>query len=199
MRKSIALAAALLTATLPFAALGQETGESNAEEAQSELSLGTPENAEPQVGQTYVAEVFTDWELRCVRTEDGNDPCQLYQLLLDPSGNAVAEFSVFTLPEGQEAAAGATVITPLETLLTAQLRLAVDSGQAKRYPYSFCTQVGCFARLGFLDAEIEEFKRGSAANVTIIAAGAPEQPVELSMSLSGFTAGWDRLNNLAEE
>ena len=100
------------------------------------LSMGAPEGeaGEPQIGQTYVAEKHGDWQLRCVKSDGEKDPCQLYQLLLDGEGNSVAEFSIFNLPEGQQAVAGATVVTPLETLLTAELRLRVDEGQVRRYP-----------------------------------------------------------------
>src|SRR5690606_31603987 len=98
----------------------------------SGLALGEEVQA-TGVGSTYVQSEQGDWEIHCVRTEDGNDPCQLYQLLEDSNGSAVASISIFGLPAGQQAAAGATVITPLETLLTAQLTLAVDNGNAKRY------------------------------------------------------------------
>lgn len=155
------------------------------------LSAGTPVETGPQVGQTYVADEFQDWELRCIRAQGGKDPCQLYQLLKDQEGNSVAEISMFNLPEGGEAVAGATVITPLETLLTAQLRLAVDGSSAKRYPYSFCSGAGCFSRIGFTEDEIAQFKRGTSATVTIVPAAAPEGTVDLTVSLSGFTAGWN--------
>lgn len=183
---------ALLAACLPAAAAWAQTAPADGNEpSEGELSLGTTEGAEPEVGATYVLEEHGDWQIRCVKTEDGRDPCQMYQLLADGEGNSVAEFSLFNLPEGQEALAGSTVITPLETLLTAQLRIAVDAGQGKRYPFAFCSQIGCFARLGFTSAEIDGFKRGAAATVTIVPAAAPDQTVELKLSLKGFTAGWD--------
>ena len=116
---------------------------------------------------------------------------QLYQLLRDGQGTAVAEFSLFNLPEGGQAIAGATVITPLETLLTAEMRLAVDTGKAKRYPYSFCSTVGCFSRVGFTAEEVAQFKKGSVAKVTIVPAAAPNDTVDLTVSLAGFTAGWN--------
>lgn len=153
------------------------------------LAIGRTEG--PQVGQTYVAEVHKDWELRCVRADGGKDPCQLYQLLKDGDGNSVAEFSMFNLPAGGQAVAGATIITPLETLLTAQLRLSVDSSEPKLYPYSFCSGVGCFSRVGFVAEEIAQFKKGASAKVTIVPAAAPEDTVDLTVSLSGFTAGWN--------
>ncbi|MCU0909496.1 MAG: invasion associated locus B family protein [Rhodobacteraceae bacterium] len=202
------LLAALALALLPAAALAQDTApatgapatEAPATEAPAadtvappagDLSLGETVNGEPQVGDTYVADVQGDWEVRCVRTEDGKDPCQLYQLLQDEAGNAVAEIGMFALPEGQQAAAGATIITPLETLLMQQVTIAVDGGTAKRYPFTFCSQIGCFARVGFTADEVAAFKRGRQATLTIFPAAAPDQPVNLTISLSGFTAGYD--------
>jgi len=157
------------------------------------LALGE-EVVEEGVGSTYIASEHGDWEMRCVRAADGNDPCQLYQLLADEQGNAVAEISVFGLPAGQQAAAGATVITPLETLLTAQLTLAVDGGAAKRYPYTFCAATGCFARIGFTGADVAAFKAGAAATMTLVPAAAPDEKVLLKVSLNGFTAGFDAVN-----
>ena len=153
------------------------------------LSLG--EDGEPQVGQVYVREEFTDWELRCERAESGEDPCQLYQLLEDQEGNAVAEISMFALPEGSQAAAGATIVTPLMTLLTEQITLTVDGGTPKRYPFSWCTAIGCIARVGFTEPELQSFRRGSTATLSIVPVAAPDQTVDLDVSLSGFTAGFD--------
>ncbi|WP_226782290.1 invasion associated locus B family protein [Oceaniglobus trochenteri] len=151
-------------------------------------------NGEGGVGSTYISAEHGDWEVRCVRAAEGDDPCQLYQLLSDDQGNAVAEISIFGLPKGQQAAAGATVITPLETLLTAQMTLAVDGGKAKRYPYTFCAANGCFARIGFTSADVAGFKAGAAATLTIVPAAAPDEKVALKVSLSGFTAGYDAVN-----
>lgn len=154
------------------------------------LSMGA-EEARP--GQPYVKEEFADWQLRCVQPDQSGEICQLYQLMRDKDGNSVAEFNVFPLPEGQQAVAGANIVTPLETLLTANLRLAVDGGQGKIYPYSFCSQVGCFSRIGLTAEELASFRRGAAATVTIVPAAAPNETVALTLSLSGFTAGYNAL------
>lgn len=148
-----------------------------------------PEGTEPEVGRTYVREAFTDWELRCVRSQSGQDPCQLYQLLQDQDDNAVAEISIFDVPDGAQVAAGATIVTPLETLLTEQLSISIDGAAPKVYPFSWCSAVGCFARVGFTAAEIGAFQRGNAAQLTIVPVVAPDQQVVIDVSLSGFTAG----------
>lgn len=159
------------------------------------LSMGKEESpAADGIGSTYTAETFGSWEQRCVKTEDGSDPCQLYQLLKDESGNAVAEIAMFGLPVGQEAVAGATVIAPLETLLTADLSMSVDGGNTRKYPFSWCSPVGCISRIGFTEAELGGFKKGNVAKLTIVPVVAPDQKVVLSVSLTGFTAGYEAVN-----
>lgn len=159
------------------------------------LSMGKEESAAADgIGSTYTTANFGTWEQRCVRTEDGADPCQLYHLLKDSEGNNVAEISIFGLPPGQQAAAGATVIVPLETLLTSDLTMTVDNGKARKYPFSWCSPIGCIARIGFTQAEIDGFKKGNEAKLSIVPVVAPDQQVELTVSLSGFTAGYDAVN-----
>jgi invasion protein IalB len=165
------------------------TGEAAMPEAPLGLAMG---EEQAEVGQTYIQEEHGDWDVRCVRTETGNDPCQLYQLLEDGEGNNVAEISIFPLPEPEgEAVAGATIITPLETLLTAQVGLRVDEGAVRRYPFSWCSAIGCFSRVGFTAEDIVSFRRGREAQLAIRPVAAPDQTVALSVSLTGFTAGYE--------
>lgn len=170
----------------------EESSSSEGSDTGTVAGLSTGEATGPAVGEAYTKNVSGDWEVRCVRLENPeNDPCQLYQLLKDTSGNAVSEISVFRLPEGGEVIAGATVIVPLETLLTAQLTITIDGANARRYPFSFCTQAGCYARLGLTQADVNAFKRGAKAEVSIRPFAAPDRVVAVDMSLTGFTAGFD--------
>ena len=97
------------------------------------------------VGQAYKKEDFGAWTLRCVRTEEGVDPCQLFQLLLGPDGSPVAEFTMINLQPSENIVAGANVVTPLETLLTSQLIIKVGDKMNQTYPFSFCVEIGCVA------------------------------------------------------
>lgn len=209
MRTSlIALSVALL---LPLGAMAQSTDttteDTTTEDAapenttdapsvgnaiEDQLSLGE-DASQPQVGQTYTKETNGDWELRCIKAEDeGEEPCQMYQLMSDDEGTPVAEISIFRLPEGGRAVAGATIIVPLETSLPQQLTMEVDGGQARRYPYAFCNPIGCYSRVGLVAEEVAQFRRGANAKLTIVPALAPDQKVELNMSLKGFTASFDK-------
>lgn len=163
--------------------------------APKDLSMGKEVKPADGPGTTYSAGTFGDWENRCVRAPEGQkDRCELYQLLKDSDGNSVAEISLFGLPAGQPAAAGATIVTPLLTLLTQQVTLKIDDGTAKRYPFYSCGQVGCYARVGFTADEIAALKRGKKATISIVPAAAPDKTVDLNMSLTGFTAGYEAVN-----
>ncbi len=173
--------------------------------ADQEFSTGTEVGAMPQlpqsrdaatVGETYLASKSESWEQRCIREEGedaAKDACQLYQLLKDGQGTDVAEFTIFPLPAGGQVAAGATVIVPLETLLPANLQLAIDGAKPKVYPYSFCTRIGCIARVGFTADEVAQLKKGAKAVMTLVPAVAPDQKVQVDLSLKGFTSGYDAL------
>ncbi|NCO15927.1 MAG: invasion associated locus B family protein [Alphaproteobacteria bacterium] len=143
------------------------------------------------VGTMYIAATNGDWEQRCIRTEDGSDPCQMYQLLKDENANAVAEMTILPLPDGQQAVAGSQIMVPLETLLTEQLILQIDSSPAKIYPFTWCAAQGCVARIGFTAADIAALKKGANATITIVPVVAPDQKVKLTVSLKGFTAAYD--------
>jgi invasion protein IalB len=168
--------------------------------APNDLNMGTelgPDGkpvAADGPGSNYVAAKFDAWEQRCVKTEDGSDPCQLYQLLKDEQGNSVAEFSMFNLPKGGQAVAGATIIVPLETLLTENVVLAVDGSKPRVYPFTFCSTIGCIARVGFTAPEVEQFKKGAKAVLTIVPVVAPNQKVNVQLSLKGFTAGYEAVS-----
>lgn len=172
----------------------------------ADLSLGTPLEqagaptvADLAVGQPYVRGESGDWLFRCLKSPEGQvDPCQLYQLLKDGDGNDVAEISMFPLPDSERAAAGATIVAPLETLLTQQITLSVDGSEGRRYPFTFCNTAGCVARVGFTADEVAQFKRGNAATLRMVPAAAPDQEVVLTVSLSGFTAGYDGLVKIPE-
>ncbi len=194
--------AAILSVLLAFggqAALAQTTPEAPAAEPPATvppLSTGEPVTDAPAGDESYVGATYEDWELVCVTAAEGEgeDPCQMYQLLRDAQGNATAEITLFPLPAGQEAVAGATILTPLETLLTAQLVMQVDTNTAKRYPFTFCTAIGCIARVGFTAEEVDSFRRGARATWQVVPVAAPDQVLDLTMSLKGFTAAFNDLS-----
>jgi invasion protein IalB len=137
-----------------------------------------------------VRDTFGAWEIRCA--PDGKE-CFMYQLALDERKNPVAEVSLLKLPEAAEAAAGVTVVAPLGTLLTAGVVVQVDDGERRQYPFAWCSQVGCFARFGLTQPSVDGMKRGKAGKITLVSITAPQSPVSVDLSLTGFTAAYDSL------
>ena len=161
---------------------------------------GAPAGASdaPAAGSYYVKSSHSDWTIRCVKADQGKDPCELYQLMKDSEGNSVAEMTLIPLENG-DVAAGATLVAPLETDLIEGLGFAVDGGKPRGYPFSFCAPVGCVSRMGFTTAELNALKRGNKAAVSLLPFGAdPKNPVQLNLSLAGFTAGFDELATYAK-
>jgi len=196
--------AAIITFSAPLAAQESnavtpaETTETEQPETTTEapniagLDLGQPVNAGPQLGDRYSNGKHGDWDLACVKTEAETDPCSILQILSDPNGNPMAEFSMFRINQpGGQAVAAATVIVPLETLLTAALTISVDGAPGKRYNYTYCSPQGCVAQIGLTQTDVDAFKKGGSATLSIRPAPAPDQIIDLKLSLKGFTAGYD--------
>jgi invasion protein IalB len=177
-------------ALMAFATLAQAQNQT----AINRLDLGEDAASIPQLGERYSKETYEDWELACIRTEADEDPCSLLQVLVDQQGAPVAEISLFRLEEGGQAVAGATIIVPLETYLPAQLTISIDGAPGKRYSFSFCNVVGCVAQVGLTAQDIEAYKRGKSAAIQLVPAPAPDQIISLPMSLTGFSAGYEKVD-----
>jgi invasion protein IalB len=145
--------------------------------------------AVPQENQV-TTEKFGDWEKRCIPSTGA---CVINFLARDTEQNPVAEINIQKLPSGSQAIAGATVISPLGTLLTSGIRVQVDGGRALQYPFIWCTQQGCFSRFGLTKESLDSFKFGAIATITIFALANQDTPVLLNISLNGFTAAYDSL------
>lgn len=170
-------------------------GESSA--APDEAGSDPEDGAAPEIAsdlEQNVMEVVKathgDWEVRCATDETD---CFMYQLAMDDENNPVAEFSLVRLADAAGAAAGATVVSPLGTLLPAGVELQVDDGEPRRYPFTWCSQVGCFARFGVDQASIAAMKSGQIAKAVLVSVAAPDRPLLLEVSLRGFTAAFDSL------
>ncbi|SEP58530.1 invasion associated locus B family protein [Thalassovita taeanensis] len=187
--KTLPLLAALALTGPAFAQDTTTTPPAEADAPAETLSMGEDVQVEP-----YVRETSGDWSLECIRTGTDEEPCQLFQALNDADGNQVANIRIFRLKEGGQAEAGALVAVPLETLLTSKLTIAVDGAKGKRYDFSVCDRLGCYARVGLTSEDIASFKRGAKATVSLVPFVAPDQKVMLDLSLKGFTAGYEEVS-----
>ncbi|MGV6802888.1 MAG: invasion associated locus B family protein [Ruegeria sp.] len=168
----------------PQAETGQTSG------AESGLDLG---ESGPRVGEQFVKEKSGDWDVSCIKAQTGEDPCAMVQVLNGAQGEPLAEITVGKLPAGGAAVAWANVIVPLETLLQAQLAISIDGAPRKLYNYHHCVPVGCVAQLGLTQGDIDAMKAGSKAVISLVPARAPDQVLNMDLSLGGFTSAYDGL------
>ena len=190
-----AIIAFLVVSPVTFAqetATVEETETSNSTEFKTAEEL--VQASKPAIGEGYLREKYGEWELRCIKAEVMKDEeCRVFNFLVDQDGNTIAQLDMQFLSKGGKAVAGVDIATPLGSLLTAQVVLKIDAGKAKRYPYTWCDQQGCYARFGMKQEEIDAMKRGAKANVTILSVASPDQPLSMDLSLSGFTAVWNAI------
>lgn len=164
--------------------------------------LVLPDRAEVEVGEPYISEIFRDWQIRCIRAANIETPdrCEMFQLLEEENGNPVAEFRIAAaVIEEEDVVANATILTPLDTLLSPGLQIRIDDAEPAVVPYAFCRPVGCFVQLTLTADDIDRFENGADAQVVLFALVRDEigqmggAPVETSASLRGFTAAFNSL------
>jgi invasion protein IalB len=148
--------------------------------------------AQPTIKPPFVREKHGAWDVTCTEI-DGAEQCKLYHLFIDSEGNSVAELTMEVLPEGSQAAAGVTFVSPLLTLLTAQMSWRVDAAKNRRYPFNWCENAGCFARFGLTPADVTALKKGANATITVVSIVNPQKPIELTLPLTGFTAAFNSI------
>lgn len=147
---------------------------------------------EPQIGQPYLGSNEKDWDVICIKSDQETDPCEIRQLVLDQNKDPMIEITLERIAGQQGAVAGATVIVPLETILTVPLTLAIDGAKGKQYPYTFCNSVGCIARIGLTQSDVDAMKRGKMAELSLSHLTVSDRLVTIPVSLSGFTAAYDK-------
>lgn len=186
------------TTAAPAAPVDTPAAAPAADAATPPAAGAAPAPAADQVGAYYNKSTHDAWLLRCLKTQDGKDPCELYQLLKDQAGKSVAEVSV--IPFTGEAAAIINFVAPLETDLQAGLGLQIDAGKNNAYPFLVCAPVGCVSRIGLTEAELGRFKNGNKATVSLLPFGADPKAnlVKLDVSLKGFTAGFNALQEVVK-
>ena len=157
-----------------------------AEEADS-LSINDTIMSEPQKTEPYIKERFENWSLKYIKTMNSIERCEANQIIFNQKQQPVEEISIIKLPKGQVAAAAATIIVPLETILSEGLVLAIQELEPKKYQFKFCNSLGCYSQIGLTDDEVEALKRKEKASIFLKHISSGDQQIVIPMSLDGFT------------
>lgn len=156
--------------------------------AQPQVQPAQPQTAQPAAPATAPSLRAThgSWEVRCVSDAD----CVMTQIHRRTPGTADAVFTVIkpnglTDGQGNPVGAFAEIVVPLGVYLPGGLGLKVDETPARAAPFERCIPEGCVVRAPISDSMLAQMKAGSTAYVVIF--GAPEKPVQIPISLAGFT------------
>ena len=146
-----------------------------------------PETREQEI---VLAATHGDWEIRCI---EGTRNCLMVQVVNNGEGDPLVRVVVEKMPSGAEAEAIMRFTTPEGVLIPRGLGLRVDGGQQVAAPFVTCAQGQCVAQASLRGQEVAMFKRGAAAELTIVPFRQPDTPVTGRMSLMGFTRSFDEL------
>ena len=151
---------------------------------------GEGAQAQPREPEVVLAATHGDWEVRCI---EGTQNCMMVQTVTNGAGEPLIRVEVQKLGGDQQADAVMRFRTPEGVLLQSGLGLRVDAGEAVAAPFLTCVRGQCIAQASLRNQEVAMFKRGAAAELSVVPANAPNQPVTGTMSLMGFTRSFDSL------
>lgn len=137
-----------------------------------------------------LTEVFGDWTVRCRTTDSGSD-CRAQQIRTQ-GGNKVQTLAIYlrTSDEGDRA----TVVVPLGVALPAGMTIKVGDDTVAKAGFAICRQAGCVAQMPLDGSMLSAFRAGATGTVAVMSGNGA--PVELPISLAGFSRAWERLGEL---
>lgn len=165
---------------------GFDAPENTAETFADPMAVPIPTETLPDVQR----EQHGNWTIICAGQTDF---CAMKTLGLNADGSPAIEVEVVKLPRDVPPVAGMTILTPLGVLLEPGLITQVDETPPKEHIYQICTPAGCLARFALTEETLAEHERGTILNVAVWAVNVPQNPVPVTVSLSGFTAAFAAL------
>ncbi len=136
-----------------------------------------------------LAEPPSPWNVRCAEVE-GKNLCEMVQRIsVAKTGQRVAEFSIGSPDEG--GTSKAVIMLPLGILVQEKVIMKIDDNKPVSFKIKYCVPGGCLSNLTLKKTVIDNLKRGNKVLVT--ARGAANQPINIEMSLKGFTKNYKSL------
>jgi invasion protein IalB len=155
----------------------------------------TPPSSEggTQPGLEMTERKFQDWTLRCGKSQQGPEVCELQQQQTDREGRTVMAVAVGTVPGSSDL--GLLIILPLGILLPPGVSLAIDGGAEVPLQVERCERQGCRIEMLLEPALLNRLKAGREAKVFFEALNPQGELTRLGVpvSLLGFTAALNEL------
>jgi invasion protein IalB len=136
---------------------------------------------------------FQDWVLRCGKSQQGPEVCEMQQQRADKEGRTVMAVAVGTVPGASDL--GLLIILPLGIALPPGVSLQVDGGAEVPLVVDRCERQGCRIEMLIKPDLMTRLKGGREAKV-FFEADNPQgerQRLGVPISLLGFTAALGEL------
>lgn len=124
---------------------------------------------------------YGDWRYDCPQGQ----ACRIYQSLAEQG--AERAFLTMEVVRREQGGTYGSITLPLGIYLPPGVALRVDQGLTRELPVTVCLPGGCKVLLALDDKLLDAMKRGNRLRLRFYQAS--EDPVEVGLSLRGFTAG----------
>jgi invasion protein IalB len=149
------------------------------------LFLVLPLHADNHV---LVQENFDAWQFTCIQ-ENSQKICDLREIVIDPSTEEIVSYLSITInPDNLNQM---QIAFPHAVNLKSPIKFQIDEKEALDLNYAFCNQSACFVAEIIAENFINLFKAGNQINIKTLLLDNREATI--TYSLTGFTAGYERL------
>lgn len=147
-------------------------------------------------GPSQLSEVYGDWTLNCATAEGVRD-CAITQSLVDSETRQhVLSIELYA---GEAGGLDGMMVLPFGLNFARGAALAIDDAAlGVPLPFLTCLPAGCLVPVTFTGADADRLRAG--ARLVVTGTGAAENdPVPLTLSLTGLTTATKRLAELAAQ
>ena len=135
-------------------------------------------------------ENFDAWQFTCVE-EQGQKICELRELVFDPNTEEVVSYLSITI--NPENLTQMQIAFPHAVNLKSPVSLQIDDKDPLELDYAYCNQSACFVAEIIGENFVNFFKAGNQVNLKILLLD--NRQATITYSLSGFTAGYNKLSS----
>ena len=135
-------------------------------------------------------ENFEAWQFTCVE-EQGQKICELRELVFDPNTEEVVSYLSITI--NPENLTQMQIAFPHAVNLKSPVSIQIDDNDTLELNYAYCNQSACFIAEIIGENFLNLFKAGNQVTLKILLLDNREATI--TYSLSGFTAGYNKLSS----
>ena len=135
-------------------------------------------------------ENFDAWQFTCVE-EQKQKICELRELVFDPNTEEVVSYLSITI--NPENLTQMQIAFPHAVNLKSPVSLQIDDKDPLELDYAYCNQSACFVAEIIGENFVNFFKAGNQVNLKILLLD--NRQATITYSLSGFTAGYNKLSS----